>query len=149
MADTFKLEGLDSALSKLRSVSQEVAKRGARSAGTRAMRIVRDDARRRAEQFDDPETASNIAKNIVTRYSARASKREGGIVIQVGVQGGARPRKGSDDEGHWRLIEFGTSKMAARPFMRPALSDNVQAVSDKFIKELEPKIDKALAKVKR
>lgn len=149
MADTFALKGADAAIAKLRSVSQEVAKRGARSAATRAMRIVRDAARAGARTIDDPQTASNIEKNIVTRYDGKASKREGGVVVKVGVMGGARPRKGDEDEGHWRLVEFGTSKMAAHPFMRPALADNVQAVADKFVSELEPQIDKALAKVRR
>jgi HK97 gp10 family phage protein len=149
MVDTFSLKGADAAIAKLRSVSQEIAKKGARSAATRAMRIVRDAARAGAAKIDDPQTASDIEKNIVTRYDGKASKREGGVVVKVGVMGGARLGKEPDNTGHWRLVELGTSQMAARPFMRPALSDNVQAVADKFISELEPQIDKALAKVRR
>lgn len=145
----FKLEGLDRVLAKLKNVSSEVAKRGARAAGTRAMRIVRDAARNGARQLDDPKTGSNIAKNITTRYDGRASKRLGAVVVKVGVAGGAKPRKGDEDTGHWRMLEFGTSKMAAQPFMRSALEDNVDEVTAKFISELEPQIDKALAKVGR
>jgi HK97 gp10 family phage protein len=141
-----ELRGLEPALAKLRELNKAMTTKAVRAAGTRAMRIVRDAARNGARQIDDPETASNIAKNIVTRYNRRASQREGGVVVQVGVQGGAKPRKGDEDMGHWRLVEFGTSKMAAHPFMRPALESNVNAVTEKFIQELEPQIDKAIAR---
>lgn len=149
MADEFKIKGLEAAMAKLNAVSDAVKFKATRAAGTKAMRIVRDAARRGAATLDDPESASNIAKNIVTRYSKKASKREGGIVIQVGVQGGARPAKGRADTGHWRLLEFGNVHNRATPFMRPALANNVGAVTDEFVKALEPAIDKAIAKAKK
>lgn len=149
MANEFALHGLDGALAKIREVSREVATKGTRSAGTKAMRIVRDAARARARGLDDPETASNIAKAITTRYDRKASQREGGVVVKVGVAGGAKPVKGNEDTGHWRLVEFGTSEMPAHPFMRPALSENTEKVVDAFIAAIEPAIDKALAKARR
>jgi HK97 gp10 family phage protein len=149
MANEFSLHGLDGALAKMRAISRDVATKGTRAAGTRAMRIVRDAARARARQLDDPKTASNIAKAITTRYDGKASKREGGVVVKVGVVGGAKPRKGDEDMGHWRLLEFGTSQMRAQPFMRPALEQNVDAVTDAFVQALEPAIDKAIAKANR
>ena len=149
MASSFQLQGLDAAMEKIRSVSNEVAQRGARLAGTRAMRVVRNAARARAQALDDPSTPSNIAKNIVERYDRKASQRERAVVVKVGVMGGAKPRKGDKDSGHWRLLEFGTSEMAARPFMRPALSERTEEVAAVFVEHLEPQIDKAIAKVRR
>lgn len=146
MADQFKIEGLDEVLRKMRNLGPALVKKGLRSAGTKAMRVVRDAARAGARQIDDPGTASNIEKNIVTRYDGKASKREGGSVTKVGVMGGARPIKGNEDTGHWRLVEFGTEKMRAQPFMRPALEDNVQKVTDTFVASLSAEIDKILAK---
>src|SRR5690606_21891053 len=90
-----------------------------------------------------------IWKKIVTRYNGKASKRVGGVVVQVGVQGGAKPQKGDHDTGHWRLLEFGTSQMAAQPSMRPALESNVQAVTDKLISDIGPQIDRAVERAKR
>lgn len=107
------------------------------------MRIVRDAARAKARTFDDPDTPKNISKEIVTNYSAKQSKGDQ-VVVRVGVRGGAKPTK--DNVGYWRLLEFGTSEMAAQPFMRPALSDNVQKVTDTFVAALEPAIDKQIAK---
>lgn len=146
MADQFKIQGLEGVLKKMKDLPIKLQKKGLRSAGTKAMRPVRDAARQGAMRFDDPATASNIAKNIVTRYDSKASKRVGGSVTKVGVMGGARPRKGTQDTGHWRHKEMGTSLMPAEPFMRPALANNVAKVTDIFVTELNKQIDKIIAK---
>jgi len=146
MADDFKLEGLDAAMAKLRALGDpKRIKSAVRSAGTNAMRPVRDSARANARGIDDPETASVIWKKIVTQYRSRQSKGDK-VTVSVGVQGGAKPVKGNKDTGHWRLVEFGTEKMPAQPFMRPALESNVSKVADGFISSLEPAIDKIIAK---
>lgn len=146
MANEFEIQGLDAVLKKMRTLGPKLKKKGLRSAGTKAMKIVRDSARAKARALDDPATGSNIAKNIVTRYDAKGSKRVGGAVTKVGVQGGARPRPGREDEGHWRLLEFGTSNMRAQPFMRQALEGNVQKVTDTYVASLNSEIDKIIAK---
>jgi HK97 gp10 family phage protein len=68
----------------------------------------------------------------------------------VGVQGGAKLPKDNVDEGasgptpHWRLKEFGSEKMAAEPFMRPAGEQAAQAATDEFIEQFGRAIDRAL-----
>lgn len=142
----FKIEGLDPVLAKMKGLTPALKKKALRSAGTKAMRIVRDAARRGAAALDDPKSPSNIAKAIVTRYDSKASRREGGSVTKVGVMGGARPQKGNQDTGHWRLVEFGSVNNPARPFMRPALANNVQKVTDTLVQSLNSDIDKIIAK---
>lgn len=150
MADIdVKLNGLDEALRAMRGVAPQLLKSGLRSAATAAMRIARDDARNRVKGIDDPETASQIYKNIATQYSGKASKREGGVVVKVGVRGGARPRKGTEDTGHWRFVEFGKEGVPARPFMRPALEANVQRITDKFLSGVGPALDKAIERARK
>ena len=146
MAADFKLEGLDAAMAKLRALGDpKRIKSAVRSASTKAMRPVRDAARANSKGLDDPETASIIWKKIVTQYRSRLSKGDQ-VVTSVGVQGGAKPVKGDTDTGHWRLLEFGTEKMRAQPFMRPALESNVGKVAETFVESLEPAIDKIIAK---
>lgn len=146
MADNFQITGLDAALAKLRNLKDPKRVRASvRSAGIKAMRIVRDSARSNAKALNDPETASTIHKEIVTQYSAKQSRGED-VVVKVGVRGGAKPQKGNTDTGHWRLLEFGTSNMAAQPFMRQALESNVTQVTEAFVAALEPAIDKQAAK---
>lgn len=117
-----------------------------RSGLTRSARLPRDKARAKARSFDDPSSPSNIAKNITTRYDGKASKREGGVVVKVGVAGGARPAKGNKDTGHWRLKEFGTSQMQAEPFMRPALAETADQVINEFAGNLDAAITKVVTK---
>ena len=69
-------------------------------------------------------------------------------MVKVGVIGGARPARGTEDEGHWRLVEFGKEGVPARPFMRPALEENVQQVTNAIVSELDPAITKILAKLR-
>lgn len=145
MAD-FQIEGLGPVLAKLKNLSVQFKKKAVRSAATKAMAIVRKQAQASAALIDDPETASNISKAIVTRFDGKGSKREGGVVVKVGVMGGARPKKGTVDTGHWRFQEFGNSQQAARPFMRPALENNVQRVTETMVTELDKAIDKIIAK---
>jgi HK97 gp10 family phage protein len=153
---SFNIEGLDPILKKMKGLSQKMQQAGVRRAGLKAMRLVRDDARARAKQFDDPSTPNNIPKNIVVRNNSKAGKRVGGVVIQVGVLGGAkserstRGKNASNDSGskiwYWRFLEFGTSKMRAQPFMRPALANNVEKVTTSMVTSLNTEIDKIIAK---
>lgn len=149
MADPINIQGLDAVLARMRDLPKEIQKKGAAAALRKGANIVRDAARAGAKRLDDPETASNIAKNIVVQASGRAGKREGGVVMKVGVRGGARLTKDPNDTAHWRFLELGNDRSPARPFMVPALASNVQNVTQTVVAELMPQIDKALAKAAR
>lgn len=43
----------------------------------------------------------------------------------------------------WHLLEFGTAKMAARPFIRPAMAGNTQKVVDGVAAGLKKKVEQA------
>lgn len=147
MLDT-RIEGLDGVLAKMRAMSPKLQKKGALASLRKGARIVVKDARAGAKALwnDDPETASNIPKNITSRADTKGGKRNGGAMVKVGIAGGARPRKGTDDTGHWRLLEYGRSGVAARPVMRPALAKNVAKVTDAIVTELKIQIDKLTPK---
>ena len=48
----------------------------------------------------------------------------------------------------WKFIEFGTSKMPARPFMRPAFENKSAEALDRFVDRLKAGIAKAVTKLK-
>lgn len=147
------IEGLDDLNKKLKQLSSpKKAKQIARKAGRQAMNLVRDAARSNAKAIDDPETREKIHKNIVTQDGKSRNANE--IRMRVGVRGGAAMNKHSDREKlaglsggnttYWRFPESGTSKIPATPFMRPALSQNIDKVTNKFVQVFDAEITKAL-----
>lgn len=170
----FNLTGLDQALERLRELPKRIQRSGLRKAGRAGINIVRDAARANAKRIDDPATASNIAKNIAVQVSAKRSRQVGGLVIRVGVRGGARQYQPENqtnsgkDTWYWRLVEFGRGSVRAKankvlanrskgqffgksvgparaqPFLRPALANNVAKVTDEFTRVLNQEIDKAI-----
>lgn len=61
--------------------------------------------------------------------------------LQIGIYTRARAkRKGYKYAYHAHLIEFGTKKMTAKPFLRPSVMDNIdqiRIIEGKFLKEIE------------
>jgi HK97 gp10 family phage protein len=157
MADTvqFSIIGLDSLLKKFDAINHDVRYKGGRFALRKAAQLVRDAAKQNALALDDPDTGRSIAANIAERWNGKLFRRTGDLGFRVGVLHGARLPKNNLDEGaggptpHWRLLEFGTEKMAARPFMRPALENNINAATNEFAKHYEKAIDRAIKRAAR
>lgn len=159
MADTveFKIEGLDSLLGKLDEISYDVKRKGGRSSLRKAASIIVAKAKEGAAKIDDPGTGRSIVDNIALRWNGRLFKRTGDLGFRVGVLHGAvLPKKGEHAETtknaptpHWRLLEFGTEKMRAQPFMRSALADHISEVTNTFVSEYEKAIDRAIKRAKK
>lgn len=144
MAVEFKVDGLEGVLARMRALGPKLAKKGATAALRKGARIVVKAARAgaAAQWNDDPETKSNIPKNITSRADTKGGKRNGGAMVKVGVAGGAKPKPGTEDTGHWRLQEFGKEGVPAKPVMRPALANNIGPVTDAIVSELSTQLDK-------
>lgn len=61
----------------------------------------------------------------------------------------ARAALNPNDPFYWFFVEFGTSKMAARPFMRPAFQSKKEAAVSKAIATLRPLVQEQIAKLGR
>ncbi len=151
MSVEVQIHGIDELNRKLKLLtSSKAAKRIARKAARQAMNIVRDAARVNAKMIDDPETVEKIWKNIAV--SGGKTRNQNEIVMRVGVRGGASfsnknpPKVSGGDTRHWRWIEYGSAHNVAVPFMRPALNNNIQEVTNKFSSVFEAELDKELAK---
>ena len=121
--------------------------------------IVRRAAIANARRIDNPATPQQIFSKIIVRSDVRHGKKlYGGFLVKVGVAGGFKKytdsqrnrryrRVGkkyfdSGDVYYWRFIELGTKKMRARPFLRPALAQNIDTSSSAVAKYLESAIAK-------
>ncbi len=154
----FELVGMESLLAKFDSIKQDVKYKGGRAALRKAANLIADKAKQNAQKVDDPETASNISKNVAVRWGGKRFRATGDLNFRVGILGGARQnsrygtrstkeRANSNPGGetfHWRFLEFGTEKMAAQPFLRPALANNTSEAISVFAKEYEKAIDRAI-----
>lgn len=150
MSKRSKITGLDELKKNLKKVSDDIAYKGGRSALRSAANVIRKEAKLRAERLDDPATPERIADNIVVRWDGKKFKKTGNPAFRVGVMGGAK----NDDEKkkigkggdtfYWRFLEFGTAKMAAKPFMRPAMDASQQEAVDKFVGAYKKQLDKVL-----
>jgi len=159
MTDTVQWDigGLAEVLGKFEAIEYDLKKKGGRFALRKAAQLVRNKARQNAEAIDDPETDANIAKNIVERWSGRTFKRTGDLMFRVGVMGGAGGNAKSSaleglpgkDTRHWRYKEFGTEDIAATPFMRRALADNITAAINEFGDQYEKKMNRAIKAAKK
>lgn len=161
----FKLEGMDAVIRKMRALPVDVRKKGARFAGRKAANLIRDAAIQNATKIDDPQTREQIAKNVAVRFANREFRKTGDVMFRVGIMGGARQyantrenrRKrrageayataGSSsnpggDTFYWRFVEFGTQKAQARPFMRPALEQNIGPATDEFARQMNGWLDR-------
>ncbi|HDI2994758.1 TPA: HK97 gp10 family phage protein [Acinetobacter baumannii] len=144
-----QIHGLEPALRRMRAIGNDkTVKRIARKAMRQAMNIARDEARQKVKRLDDPTTPEKIWKEIVVQNGRSRNKNT--LVMRVGVRGGARipytnnaqnrraGRVGQTYQAdgrvfYWRFLELGTSKQPATPFLRPALYENIEQVTDKFV----------------
>ena len=152
MSVEFNIEGLDEVQEKLKRLSNpRLMKNAARRSMRKAMAIVRDSARNAAKGIDDPQTSEKIWKNIA--IAAGKTRNPNEVIMRVGVRGGASfsnpnpPNTSGGDTRHWRWLEFGSVHNPPTPFMRPALQNSIQAVTNSFAENFNKEIDKELAKL--
>ncbi len=145
----FRLTGADKIIDKLSKLPDKLQEAAGKRSARRAMAIVRKAAQEAAQRMDDPETPENIRRNVYLQQSRRGSKRIGGVLMRVGILGGASEKQAAAAKSnpggatwYWRFKELGTENEPAEPFLRPALENNVAAVTDKLITELNSELDK-------
>lgn len=156
-----KIEGLDEVKDRLRSLTPELQAKALRNAIRRGATTVSKAAKRKA-----PKDTGAMAKNIRVQFASRTFRKTGDLMFRVGVRGGAqqpgskvryaKSRKGKRESRatggstwYWRLVEFGTSRSRAKPFMRPALRENVGTIISQVASDLDKGITAALKAERR
>lgn len=148
-----KVEGLDDIVRKLGLLPDRIGNRALRRALRKGANVIRDQARVNARALDDGQTKEAIYKNIVTQgMGRRREKAAGGVGMRVGVLGGAKAKGGNagnpgGDTWYFRLLEFGWSRAAARPFLRPAMAQGADKAFSVTVADMEVQLDRELAKL--
>jgi len=154
------VHGLAEIERKLKLLPERVGQRAMRRALRKGANVIRDAARANAKRIDDPETREQIWRNITVAGGGRERERQaGGVMMRVGVRGGARDmrkygeffgagrRNPGGDTWYWRFVEFGTSRSRAQPFMRPAAASSAGAAYQAVAAAAPAEIDKELRKL--
>jgi HK97 gp10 family phage protein len=134
METEFKVEGLKELYDMLQQLPVKLEKnilRGAIRAGSKS---VADEARRRAPvlSFPDPRREMGaLSKSVrVMSTGVRGGVVKGGVVAGGKTTVGRGKSKVAADAFYAKFVEFGTAKMRAHPFMRPAVDTRTQQAID-------------------
>lgn len=117
---------------RLNDVVDKAAKKALRGAVRKGMNKVRKVARENA-----PKDTGLLDENFALMTRTRMSE----VIAKIGIRGGAR--ENDTTPFYFRFVELGTKDMQAKPFLRPALENNAQAVLDTVVEELKTALDKA------
>lgn len=144
MANTVKIElkGFKELGQALKEFGPHVAKNGLRSADFAGARVIRDAAK------ENVPVDTGLLKSQI--YAARRRTPEHVATYSIRVRAKGKVTKVRRLKGKYttaapppvygKFLEFGTSKMAARPWLRPALLSN----ADKAIEAIKAGLSKAI-----
>lgn len=142
MAKTMNVQGLRQLGEAMRDLSTEMQTKLARQAAAAGASVVRKAARARA-----PVDSGNLQAAVVMKRMAETDlTSEYVITPRVGKKRDVKAAKAGKgrlgkDAYYARFVEFGTVKVPPRPFLRPALQENLrpatQAVANRMTQRLK------------
>jgi len=138
MADGVKMEvhGLKELERKLLEMSPKLAKNALRAAVAAGARVVAAEARKNV-----PVDSGTLRRSIYTKQ-IREESGDTQQTFYVGARQGKKEQAKNRDGWYFPFVEFGTEKMAARPFMRPAFESTKDAAVQAIKTRLAERIDK-------
>lgn len=161
---TVKIEGLEELRRALRLLPANVQKNQLANATQKGALLMRDDARPRVPVLAhaDPRRKAGVLRNAVRATRGKRNGSVGSAFVYVRIltkkaiakwkraQGAAGKRVGGaanpSDPFYWRFVEFGTAKMAARPFLRPAFEATKIEAAERIKDALREGIEKEAAR---
>lgn len=162
VVEIVKIHGLKELEQRLKALPDEITKKGAGGPLLLALRRMGAKIQKDAKSRVAVDTGT-LRDNIITTRLPRRKRKQGEDGVQVTVR--AKAKKYADNARNRRLgrvggeyntygplfyarfLEFGTSKMAARPFLTPAFEAAKRELPGMFQKELARAIDDAVKKL--
>jgi HK97 gp10 family phage protein len=156
MADNFqvRLEGVEDLKRALADLTDKLKKRVLVNALRAAARVIQREAKAAAPVLQMP-TKYRKSGTVRDRIRVRVSKfarQAGDVGVFLSVKPirgkaettklGRRSARNPNDPYYWRFLEFGTVKMAARPFLSPAASRKGNEAIATFMRSVVPQIER-------
>lgn len=126
---SIKVEGLDQLADRLKGLGPDISKKSLAKSVSRGARVVR----KKVEQLAPVDTG-RLRRSVYVKKMPKQSNGQQQTYI-VAVRSGKRYQKTDRDAFYWRFHEFGTEKLPAKPFIRPAFEGSKFEAADK-IKEV-------------
>lgn len=156
MADFVKIDGLRELQNKLQQLGPKVARNGLRAAVGAAAAVIRDEAKLRAPVHTGDVSQGHPPPGTLRRAIVQKQIPEKSgpyrqvfyVTVRRGKQYRKQGKKGnlSQDAFYWKWVEFGNSKMAASPFLRPAFEARKAAAAEALKQKLKERIEEEAQK---
>ncbi|MCX2892132.1 HK97 gp10 family phage protein [Stenotrophomonas lactitubi] len=161
MAEQIEIHGLDGLLSSLKALPVELQGKPLQTALRRGGNLIRDAARARVPRASGFLATQIVVRRANARNRNRAGVGPGGEYFTVGVKTGKRAKYANTKRNrrqrrvgkvyvqagwasYWRYLEFGTKKMAAKPFLTPAAEANGPQAAQLIVDQTRAAIDRVM-----
>jgi len=131
-----KIEGLEQVKDRLKGLGPQISSKVLGRAVGSGARIIRNAARARVP------VDTGVLRNSI--YSARIRELSSPeqVTYFVGSRKGKRYQAKQADGWYFHMVEFGTVKMPAQPFMRPAFETYKNSAEEEIKKQLLRGVEK-------
>jgi HK97 gp10 family phage protein len=150
-SEVVQVQGLDQLSRALKELPDRVARNGLRASVYAGAKVIRDEARLKAPVAiaalgPDQPPPGTLKRSVIMKQIPELSGKSRQtffVTVRHGKKYRKQGKKGnlSQDAWYWRFVEFGTVKMAARPFLRPAFdlrkNDALDAIKTRLAERIE------------
>jgi HK97 gp10 family phage protein len=154
-----RIEGLDRLRRIFRELPEALQEKELGNAVSKGAAVIGREAQRLAPELktDDPRRTKGLLRRMIrwTRGVRRSSEAAAFVSVRrPGKKAVAKAKRGGSTGSHidpwyWKLIEFGTSRMKAIPFLRPAYESKKMEAVETIKNELAIGIDKQAKRLAR
>ena len=157
--ESVQVQGLDQLAKALRELPQRVARNGLRAAVYAGAKVIRDEAKLQAPvatgaMGPNQPPPGTLKRSVIMKQIPElsgAQKQTFFVTVRHGKKYRKQGKKGnlSQDAWYWRFVEFGTVKMSARPFLRPAFDMKKHEAVTAIKTRLAQRIEQAAQELKK
>ena len=157
--ESVQVQGLDQLAKALRELPQRVARNGLRAAVYAGAKVIRDEAKLQApvatgDLGPNQPPPGTLKRSVIMKQIPElsgAQKQTFFVTVRHGKKYRKQGKKGnlSQDAWYWRFVEFGTIKMSARPFLRPAFDIKKHEAVTAIKTRLAQRIEQAAQELKK
>ena len=137
---TVKLDGLSKLGDRMRGLASDIAKKISGQSTAAGAQLMRKDIRKRA-----PVDTGNLRRNIIVKKLPRSQTKLTSEHIVTVRRGRTKSqiKKNAREARYALYLEFGTVKMAARPFLRPGFEATKGPATTAIVTKLHDRIEEA------